>query len=509
MLHRSFTGAMLVWGIALFLVLGTIACAPEPLPAPTPNVDATLESTVRERVQAELRTVVAQIPTQTPIPTATPVPTNTPTRRPTATSRPTFTPRPPPSPTVTPSITDLSERMEPWVVQISTSDGTGTGFFIRDPVRWSDWYVVTNDHVVGSDEYVTVSWEFVGVPELSRVRVLGSDPTADIALLDVGPNDFDWSGTDWSNGVEYLERWGHGIRTSSNFQMGTEVLAIGFPEGGGGRTLTTGVVSAETFDRNDVDWIKTDAALNPGNSGGPLVTRSGEIIGMNTSRRTDLENVGYALPMHEIFERFDDLRSGVRRSGPAPTEPSLPTPTPAKWSTYVHNRDRDASESCESGGNFSIELPPDWEIQDTACDWVSFGLRNDEGYTPFRVDIETLYLPDYNSNPVFAMAELSRNVPASYTMEYDTGDTVNVVVSDIKEIEHNKRHALTMKVSHAPDNPLSDFCVSAGYMLIVPLESWREHQKALSIEARRCVYEERYEQHLKTILDSFRLIEPF
>ena len=66
-----------------------------------------------------------------------------------------------------------------------------------------------------------------------------------------------------------------------------------------------------------------------------------------------------------------------------------------------------------------------------------------------------------------------------------------------------------MKVSHAPDNPLSDFCVSAGYMLIVPLESWREHQKTLSIEARRCVYEERYEQHLKTILDSFRLIEPF
>ena len=188
--------------------------------------------------------------------------------------------------------------------------------------------MVTNAHVVSNNNYVTVSWYYSDVPDLSRVRVLGVDEYADVALLDVAPTDFDMSGTSWDSGLVYLNYWGEGIKTSTNVQRGAEVLAMGFPDGGGGRTITRGIVSSESvYDqtyREGVGFIKTDTAINPGNSGGPLMTRDGEIIGMNTWGRTDLENVGYALPMHEIFSRFNALKSGQSRIAATPT----PAPTP-------------------------------------------------------------------------------------------------------------------------------------------------------------------------------------
>ena len=157
---------------------------------------------------------------------------------------------------------------------------------------------------------------------------MGVDEFADVALLDVGPNDFDWSGTNWDSGLEYLNHWGEGITVSTNIRQGAEVLAMGFPDGGGGRTTTRGIVSSENvYDqtyREGVGFIKTDTAINPGNSGGPLITRTGEIIGMNTWGRTDLENVGYALPMQEILNRFNALKNGQSRIAATPT----PAPTP-------------------------------------------------------------------------------------------------------------------------------------------------------------------------------------
>ncbi len=326
-------------GILLLFAIGCVA----PNPTPTPNIDATLAV----RVQEEVRTVMASVPTATPIPTATPFPTPTPV--PTATPFPTATPqptpthtpwptatrRPTPRPTATPSIAELSERLEPWVVFISTSDGSGTGFFVQDPSRRSDWYVVTNAHVVDANRFVTVNWSYRGIPNLSSVRVLGVDEFADVALLDVGPNDFDLSGIYWDSGLEYLNHRGEGITVSTNIRQGAEVLAMGFPDGGGGRTTTRGIVSSENvYDqtyREGVGFIKTDTAINPGNSGGPLITRTGEIIGMNTWGRTDLENVGYALPMQEILSRFSALKNGQSRIAPTPT----PAPTPIPKANFT------------------------------------------------------------------------------------------------------------------------------------------------------------------------------
>ena len=211
--------------------------------------------------------------------------------------------------------------MAPWVVVVASSKGHGTGFFMEDPEREGKWYVVTNAHVVGSDERVEVIW-YGNVPSLTRVRVLGTDQVADLALLDVSPADFDMSETPLSRitGLEHLLFAGKGVRVSTDVRRGVDVLAVGYPEGGG-QTITKGIVSAESVFQRGMNWIKTDSAVNPGNSGGPLVTTDGGIIGMNTWVRRDLQNVGYALPMSEIIKRFDSLRRG------ASVEARSPTPT--------------------------------------------------------------------------------------------------------------------------------------------------------------------------------------
>ena len=181
--------------VLLLLAIGCVAGEPaEPRVVmvevtATPDVNATVDARVARGVQtamAEIPTAtraptVTPVPTSTPAPTATPIPTATPrptptrTPRPTATKRPTSTPWPTPRPTATPSIAEWSDRLEPWVVLIGTSDGSvGTGFFIQDP-RNVRWYVVTNAHVVGSNQYVTVSWNYPGIP--------ASEPLGDIALM--------------------------------------------------------------------------------------------------------------------------------------------------------------------------------------------------------------------------------------------------------------------------------------------------------------------------------------
>ncbi len=257
--------------------------------------------------------------TLTPAPTDTPLPALTPA--PTATLPPTYTPQP----TATPSTADWSRRLKPWVALVDNGQRRGAGFFIQDPSDQSQWYVVTNAHVVDSSRSVRVSMELDDVPALKEVSVLGVDEYADVALLDASPDDFDFSRTSWDDGLAYLNQEGHGVRASADAQLGSEVVAAGFPKGGGGLSVTSGLVSSTEVRIDDVHWIKTDAALNPGNSGGPLVTFSGEIIGMITWRRGDLENVGYALSIAEIHTRLSSLANGrsKRLSTPTPTRPYL------------------------------------------------------------------------------------------------------------------------------------------------------------------------------------------
>ena len=226
----------------------------------------------------------------------------------------------------TPSIKDWIDRLSARTLWVGSSDGGGSGFFVVDPsverqlAAASDWYVLTNAHVVGNDAYVDVEW-YSDVPPI-RAKVLGKNDLADVALLDARPTDFR------SDGISYLMRHSADVYAADDAQSGDEVVAAGFPIGATGQEFAPsyGIVSNPSVPVDGVRYIRTTAPINNGNSGGPLMNDRGVIIGMNTFSWVGegTQNINYALSMSEIFSRFASLkgRAVVRQSVPTPIVPT-------------------------------------------------------------------------------------------------------------------------------------------------------------------------------------------
>ena len=100
---------------------------------------------------------------------------------------------------------------------------------------------------------------------------------------------------------------------ASDIRPGDEVIALGFPlstDLGGEYSVTTGVVSSRRV-QDSVELIQTDAAINPGSSGGPLVNRNGEVIGVNTSTFSEYEGISFAISVSEVRASLDALIAGA------------------------------------------------------------------------------------------------------------------------------------------------------------------------------------------------------
>ena len=284
----------------------TIAAPPSPPPAtapaiatPTPDWQATI---------AALRRQLASTPTPAPVPTPTPTPTRYPTLAPT----PTPTPRPPTT-SAPNSIPQWKAALDTYILEVTTPGGfAGTAFFIKNPARPSRWYAVTNAHVVEANPLVSLTWthdlDSVDVP------VLALDEEADVALLDAQPTDFAPAGeTRLAAAIAYRH-------TDANL-AGRQIIIVGYPGVGGlgesaGTTVTHGIIShgqvagACGFPNYDVYWPQTDAAMNPGNSGGPMLTLDGIIVGINTCGDEFQNSVNFALDLNEVWERWDALTAG-------------------------------------------------------------------------------------------------------------------------------------------------------------------------------------------------------
>ena len=170
--------------------------------------------------------------------------------------------------------------------------GQGSGFII-DPAG----FVVTNNHVVGEADRVTV--ELSDGRQLPA-RVVGADPQTDIALLKID-----------AGGQLPTVAWGD----SDRLRVGEPVLAMGNPFGLGG-SATAGIVSARgrqigagPYD----DFIQTDASINPGNSGGPLFNAEGQVVGVNTaiySPSGGNVGIGFAVPAKLAHRVVESLKQG-------------------------------------------------------------------------------------------------------------------------------------------------------------------------------------------------------
>jgi putative serine protease PepD len=189
----------------------------------------------------------------------------------------------------------------PAVVSIRTDEGSGTGFLVDSNGR-----IVTNSHVVGSNDHVLVRF---GDDQTSLDgKVVGSDPSSDIAVVDIGASSV-------PKGVKPLQ-----FADSRAVQVGDTAIAIGNPFALD-RTATEGIVSGlgreikapNGFQIDSV--IQTDAPINPGNSGGPLLDDSGHVIGVNSQIATaggggGNLGIGFAVPSNTARQVVPQLERG-------------------------------------------------------------------------------------------------------------------------------------------------------------------------------------------------------
>ena len=202
------------------------------------------------------------------------------------------------------SLTDLFQRVEKSVVQITDSgerdvfeSRLGSGFVYDD-----NGHIITNDHVVsGGGNRLDVTFPDGTV---YRASMIGSDPSADIAVLYV-------------EGVPKEKLLPLSLADSSKVRVGERLAAIGNPFGLSG-SLSSGIVSGvgrqipaqeeEGFTIPDI--IQTDAPINPGNSGGPLLNMRGEVIGINSaiySTTGQFAGVGFAIPSNTLAQVVPSL----------------------------------------------------------------------------------------------------------------------------------------------------------------------------------------------------------
>src|ERR1700726_3143269 len=217
------------------------------------------------------------------------------------------------------AVIGVTERVGPAVVRVETGPkvpngrergGLGSGIVISP-----DGLVLTNSHVVGSSKQIRLR-DIEGI--VTDARVLGVDPDTDLALLR-------------ADGVRDLRYASLG--NSQNLRRGQLVVAIGNPLGFES-TVTAGVVSAlgrsirSVSGRTIEDVIQTDAALNPGNSGGPLVSSAAEVIGINTAIISGAQGICFAVASNTAqFVLSEIIRHGyVRRAHIGVSGQTVPVP---------------------------------------------------------------------------------------------------------------------------------------------------------------------------------------
>jgi serine protease Do len=215
---------------------------------------------------------------------------------------------------------DIAERLNPAVVNIDATSrghlpeghppipesspgnphgadvprrGTGSGFII-DP----QGYILTNEHVIDRADRITVK---LSDGRSLRARLIGADVDTDIALIKVEPT------TPLSVAP---------LGDSDSLRVGEWVCAIGNPLAYE-HSVTVGVVSyigRKLFDRSLDNYIQTDAAINFGNSGGPLINSRGEVIGINAAISSRASNIGFAVPVNQATAILPQLRERGRVS---------------------------------------------------------------------------------------------------------------------------------------------------------------------------------------------------
>ena len=207
------------------------------------------------------------------------------------------------------SVADIVEKVSESVVSIVTSlkstslfgqsydsSAAGTGIIVT-----ADGYILTNKHVIDGATKINVVLDDGTTYE--NVKLVVTDPLNDIAFLKIS-DVTDLKPTTLGN--------------SKTITVGQQVIAIGNALGQYQNSVTSGIISGTgrsltatdstgSMSENLTDMIQTDAAINSGNSGGPLLNAAGEVIGINTATGSGVENIGFAIPISSVKGMLSQL----------------------------------------------------------------------------------------------------------------------------------------------------------------------------------------------------------
>jgi len=189
-------------------------------------------------------------------------------------------------------VTELARRA---VVRIETDLGSGSGFIID-----SSGLILTNNHVISDAEEITVHLED-GASYTGTVEA--RDLVRDLALVKIN-----------ATGLPYLE-----MGDLSEMSLGQQVIVLGYPLDAETITVTSGLVSAIDFDSGrNITWVQTDSAVNPGNSGGPMLDLRGRVIGVVTRKKVwtfvegglaPVDGIGFAISANTVNTYFPQLEA--------------------------------------------------------------------------------------------------------------------------------------------------------------------------------------------------------
>jgi len=192
------------------------------------------------------------------------------------------------------TVKEAVDRFGEGVVLIKNPSALGSGFIIRE-----DGHIVTNAHVVQGETQLTVTVykKVDGAFEkkvYEKVKILAVNPFVDLALLQIDAAELG----DTKLTKVYLGN-------ADDVKVGNSVFAVGAPQGLE-RTVSEGIVSTTNRENKGMVYIQTTAQVNPGNSGGPLFDRKGQVVGVVAWKLLFSEGLNFAIPIHYVQHFLDN-----------------------------------------------------------------------------------------------------------------------------------------------------------------------------------------------------------
>lgn len=200
---------------------------------------------------------------------------------------------------------EIFQRVKKSVFVIKTKDGLGTGFCIDTGLRQNNSVLMTARHVIGWDVVASAAMKDLGVAAVLTQR--GDEFPLEPPWFSVGP--FDLFSCCLATRVVPL------AIAAQEPEIGEAIYVLGHPNGIR-YVFSSGIVSSYDLDENGQICMMITAPISPGNSGGPVFNRHGEVVGMIVSTRTDGQNLNYAVVPHELVAQRERMRFLLRRIEP-------------------------------------------------------------------------------------------------------------------------------------------------------------------------------------------------